>query len=91
MVASLFWILGAAAIVWALLRSFGKDESADTLLPVVFAVILLMISQVASLQADRDRKKHQDRIEGLLSEIRDALKKSSDTHEEDDCDKECGE
>ena len=87
-VASLFWLLGAAAIVWALLRSFGEDESADALLPVVFAVILLTISQVASWQADRDRRKHEKKIESLLTDIRDELKKSSDTHVKNNCDKE---
>lgn len=87
-IASLFWLLAAVAMAWVFMDALGKDEFANALFPVVFAVILLMINQVASWQADRERRKHEKRIEGLLTDIRDALKKFSNTHVEDD--KECG-
>ena len=87
-VTSLFWLLAAVAIAWALMDSFGKDEFANALFPIVFAIILLMINQIASWQADRERRKHEKKIESLLTDIRDELRKFSDTHVADDCDKE---
>ena len=87
-VTSLFWLLAAVALAWALMDLLGKDEFADVLLPIAFAVILLMISQIASWQADRERRKHEKKIESLLTDIRDELRKSTTTQEAEDCDKE---
>ena len=87
-IASLFWLLAALAMAWVFMDALGRDEFANALFPVVFAVILLMINQVASWQADRERRKHEKKIESLLTDIRDELKKSPNTQEEDDCDKE---
>ena len=81
-IVSLLWLLVGAALVYALLGSFGDDESADALFPVIFAIMLVLIGQFASWHADRERKKHQDRIESLLAEIRDELKKPREVNHE---------
>ena len=76
------WILVAVALVWALMRMFGEHGSADALLPVIFAVLLLMISQIASSPSDRQRKEHENRVECLLAQIKCELKKANEIRAE---------
>ena len=73
----LLWVFAAAALAWGVESLFGEKESADALIAVMFAIVLVMINQVVSWQRARARRTHDEQIKGLLVEIRNELKKTN--------------
>ncbi len=71
----LLWLLAGVALAWAFASSFGNKEDAAALLPVIFAIVLVMINQVAAWQRDMVHRKHEEQVVSLLTEIRDELRK----------------
>ena len=73
----LLWLLLGVVLTWSVYSFFGNENSADALLPVMFAILLVMIGQAVSWQRDGERRKHERHMEGLLVEIRNELKRTN--------------